>query len=127
MIDKFGKVMVYVSDPKAVADFWIEKVGFIKVGEQELNGQPLFVEVAPNGTTDCILGLFDRAIVEKMETGISLATPSILFGSYDIETMRNNLIAQGVTVGEIVNRGRRSFNFCDIEGNYFAVEEIERK
>ena len=127
MIDKFGKVMVYVNDPQAVAEFWIENVGFSKVNEQQLDGQPLFVELTPNETTDCHLVLFNRAIVAKMETGIDLTTPSILFGSYDIETMRNNLIAKGVTVGEIITMSSRSFNFSDCEGNYFAVEEITRQ
>ena len=68
--------------------------------------------------------LFNRAIVEEMSGGISLGTPSILFGSYDIDTMRSDLIAKGVTVGEIMEMGSRTFNFADVEGNYFAVEEI---
>jgi lactoylglutathione lyase len=59
-----------------------------------------------------------------MSAEISLETPSILFGSYDITAMRNDLIARGVTVGEIIERGSRTFNFADVEGNYFAVEEI---
>lgn len=125
MVNKFGKVMVYVRDPKAVAEFWTKKVGFIKVGQQELDGKVLSIEIAPNETTDCHLVLFAREIVEKMEMGISLGTPSILFGSFDIDAMRNDLIAKGVTVGEIVDRGSKTFNFADIEGNYFAVEEIE--
>ena len=125
MINKFGKVMVYVKDPRAVADFWIEKIGFTKVGQQEMNNQVLSIELAPNVTSDCHLVLFNRAIVEEMSGGISLGTPSILFGSYDIDTMRSDLITKGVTVGEIMEMGSRTFNFSDVEGNYFAVEEVD--
>ena len=124
MINKFGKVMVYVKDPRTVADFWTEKIGFTEVGQQEMNNQVLSIELAPNETSDCHLVLFNRAIVEEMSGGISLGTPSILFGSYDIDTMRSDLIAKGVTVGEIMEMGSRTFNFADVEGNYFAVEEI---
>ncbi|WP_407312285.1 VOC family protein [Desulfosporosinus sp. SB140] len=124
MINKFGKVMVYVKDPQAVADFWTEKIGFTEVGQQEMNNQVLSIELAPNETSDCHLVLFNRAIVEEMSGGISLETPSILFGSYDIDTMRSDLIAKGVTVGEIMEMSSRTFNFADVEGNYFAVEEI---
>lgn len=125
MINKFGKVMVYVKDPRAVADFWTGTIGFTEVKQQDMNEQVLSIELAPNETSDCHLVLFNRAIVEEMSMGISLGTPSILFGSYDINAMRNRLIAKGVTVGEIVEMGSRTFNFADVEGNYFAVEEIK--
>jgi len=126
MVDTFGKVMVYVKDPRAVADFWIDKIGFAQVKQQEMNNKVLFIELTPSKPSDCHLVLFNRAIVEEMSEGISLGTPSILFGSYDISAMRNDLINKGVTVGEIVEIGSRTFNFADIEGNYFAVEEISK-
>ncbi len=126
MINTFGKVMVYVKDPRAVADFWIDKIGFAQVKQQEMNNQLLSIELVPNKLSDCHLVLFNRAIVEEMSEGISLGTPSILFGSYDITAMRNELIGKGVTVGEIVEIGGRTFNFADVEGNYFAVEEISK-
>ena len=85
----------------------------------------LSIELEPNDASDCHLVLFNRAIVEEMSTGISLETPSILFGSYDIETMRNGLKSKEVTVGDIVEMGSRTFNFADVEGNYYAVEEIK--
>lgn len=85
MINKFGKVMVYVKDPRAVADFQTEKIGFTEVGQQEMNNQVLSIELAPNETSDCHLVLFNRAIVEEMSGDIPLGTPSILFGSYDID------------------------------------------
>lgn len=124
MINRFGKIIVYVKDPRAVADFWTEKIGFTEVEKQEMNNQVLSIELALNETSDCHLVLFNRSIVEEMSGGISLGTPSILFGSYDIDTMRSTLIAKGVTVGKIMEISSRTFNFADVEGNYFAVEEI---
>lgn len=124
MINRFGKIMVYVKDPRAVADFWTEKIGFTEVEKEEMNNQVLSIELALNETSDCHLVLFNRSIVEEMSGGISLGTPSILFGSYDIDTMRSTLIAKGVTVGKIMEISSRTFNFADVEGNYFAVEEI---
>lgn len=41
--------------------------------------------------------------------------------------MRNRLINNGVNVGEVMEMGDSlTFNFSDIEGNYFAVQEIKR-
>lgn len=127
MIDKFGKVMIYVKDPGAAADFWINKIGFTKIKVDKYETGILSVEIAPNGTSDASIVLFDRSIVEKMSPEINLGTPSILFSSYDIKDMRNRLINNGVNVGEVMEMGDSlTFNFSDIEGNYFAVQEIKR-
>lgn len=125
MIDKFGKVMIYVKDPRAAADFWIDKIGFTKIKVDTHETGILSVELTPNSTSDASIVLFDRSIVEKMSSELNLGTPSILFSSYEIRDMRNRLINNGVNVGEVMEMGDSlTFNFSDIEGNYFAVQEI---
>ena len=127
MIDKFGKVMIYVNNPKAAADFWTDKIGFTvdKINDSETG---IFsVELTPNSTSDAGIVLFDRDIVRKMEPELNLGTPSILFSSYNIKDMRDKLIEKGVNVGDIIEmNGALTFNFSDPEGNYFAVEQIEK-
>ena len=127
MIDKFGKVMIYVNNPKAAADFWTDKIGFTvdKINDSETG---IFsVELTPNSTSDAGIVLFDRDIVRKMEPELNLGTPSILFSSYNIKDMRDKLIEKGVNVGDIIEmNGSLNFNFSDPEGNYFAVEQIEK-
>jgi lactoylglutathione lyase len=127
MIDRFGKVIIYVNDPKAVADFWVDKIGFTKIKVEMHETGILSVELTPNNTSDASIVLFDRSIVKKMSPEINLGTPSILFSSYDIREMRNNLISNGVKVGEFMEVGDSlTFNFSDIEDNYFAVQEIKK-
>ncbi len=127
MIDKFGKVMIYVNDPKTAADFWTDKMGFSKVKVDTYEAGVLSVELAPNDTSDASIVLFDRNVVEKMSPEINLGTPSILFSSYDIRDMRDRLIGNGVNVGDIIEMGGvLTFNFSDYEGNYFAVGEIKK-
>ncbi len=127
MIDKFGQVMVYVKDPRAVADFWITKVGFIEKGVTPSDTGTLCVEIAPNNDSDTSLVLFDRLVVEQAEPKLSLGTPSILFSSYNLEETRTNLQNKGVNVGEIIEmQNQKTFNFSDIEGNYFAIREVKK-
>lgn len=127
MIDRFGKVMIYVKDPRAAADFWRDKIGFTEIRANTQETGILSVELTPNGTSDASIVLFDRNIVEKMSPELNLGTPSILFSSYDIRGMRSRLIEQGVNVGDLMKiGGSLTFNFSDIEGNYFAVQEIEK-
>jgi hypothetical protein len=127
MICKFGKVMIYVKDPRGVADFWIDKIGFTEIKVDTHETGILSVELTCNTISDASIVLFDRSIVEKMSPELNLATPSILFSSYDVMDMRNRLINNGVNVGEVVDIGDSiTFNFSDIEDNYFAVQEIKR-
>lgn len=128
MIDKFGRVMVYVENPRAVADFWIEIIGFkeIEVGNGETG--VLSVEIAPNDHSDTNIVLFDRDFVAKNSPIVNLGSPSILFSTFDIQEMRRNLVEKGVQCGEIMEfGGMTTFNFSDIEGNYFAVREIDKE
>lgn len=125
MIDQFGKVMVYVENPRTVADFWVQKLGFVERETQQMNGSVLSVEVAHEAGSEAALVIFDRAVVAKMSPELDLATPSILFASRDVTQMREDLKAQGVTVGELVEHGGTiTFNFSDPEDNYFAVQQI---
>ncbi|KKI21367.1 MULTISPECIES: VOC family protein [unclassified Leucobacter] len=125
MIDRFGNVMIYVTDPRAVADFWVGTVGFTELSSQELDGKTLSVEIAHTPDSEAALTLFDRAVVAQMSPELDLATPSILFASRDVRAMRDALEAQGATVGPIAEHGgQTTFNFADPEGHYFAVREI---
>ena len=65
MITKFGNVMIYVDDPRGVADFWINTIGFSEVDAQELDGRALFVEITPTVESDAHLTLFDRKLVAQ--------------------------------------------------------------
>ena len=126
MIKKL-KVMVYVEDPRGVADFWINKIGFTEESINKNETGILAVEVSPKNLSGASIILFDRNIVKSISPELSLGTPSILFMSDDIEEMRDTLMENRVVVGELTDRGGSlSFNFPDIEGNYFAVQQSEK-
>lgn len=128
MINKNVQVMIYVKDVEEVAKFWAEKVGFTKLETNMMENEILSIEIKPTNDADISFILFNCEIVKKFSPEISLATPSILFSSCDLQKTRNELISKGVTVGEIVDMGGRlSFNFSDNEGNYFAVQEVKSK
>ncbi len=119
--------MVYVNKPREVADFWTKQIGFVELQENKLGNGVLSVEVAPRIDSDTSLVLFDREVVANASPELSLGTPSILFSSYNLQQMYDDLRQKGVKVGEIVEMGGQlTFNFADIEGNYFAVREVTK-
>ncbi|WP_341961971.1 VOC family protein [Planococcus maritimus] len=123
MISKIGQVMVYVRDQDAAATFWTEKMGFTVLQDQDNDGMR-WIEIAPRGDAETSIVLQDKNLLEQMDTGLSLETPSLLFYTDDFEQMYNDLAEKGVTVGDIVDMPTgRTFNFADMEDNYFAVLE----
>lgn len=126
MIESVGQVMLYVNDQKAAAEFWTQKVGFIKSTEVD-NGDGTFsIEIAPKETSDTSFVLHDRNLVEKLHPELNLGTPSILFSaSAKLETLYAEFQEKGITVGDLIEMPQmKVFNFADSEGNYFAVREV---
>lgn len=130
MIDRFGQVMLYVQDPHACAIFWTEKAGFVKLGEgdgtaDDEQGIP-WAEVAPTPASDTSLVLFQREAVARREPEMDLATPSLLFSSYDLQRTYDDFRAKGITTGALADMGgMKTFNFSDNEGHWFAIRQVE--
>lgn len=128
MIDHFGYVMVYVEDPVAVANFFVEQLNFKQVSsEQNANGV-FSVQVAPREGSDAHLNFFSKPLARQISPDLNLAMPSLCFGSYDVVKLHDDLAAKGVAVGDVINlNGMKAVNFADNEGNSYAVRQIERE
>lgn len=126
MINKLGQVMVYVNDQDEAVKFWTEKVGFQIIAEE--NNGMRWIEIAATKEAETSIVLHDKEFIAKMQLGINLGTPSLMFHTDDLEKLYQDLTSKNVTVGEIVNMpgGGRVFNFADSEENYFAVMEMNK-
>ncbi|MDU5111392.1 MAG: VOC family protein [Clostridium sp.] len=124
MINILGQVMVYVYNQDEAVKFWTEKVGFTVISEED-NGEGMrWIEIAPQKDSQTTIVLHNKELIEKMNSGINLGTPSLLFFTDDIEKLYKKLTNNNVTVGEIINMPTgKTFNFADSEENYFAVIE----
>lgn len=124
MINMLGQVMVYVYNQDEAVKFWTEKVGFTVISEED-NGEGMrWIEVAPQKDSETTIVLHNKEVIEKMNSGINLGTPSLLFFTEDIEKLYKKLANNNVTVGEIIDMpAGKTFNFADSEENYFAVIE----
>ena len=124
MINILGQVMVDVYNQDEAVKFWTEKVGFTVISEED-NGEGMrWIEVAPQKDSETTIVLHNKEVIEKMNSGINLGTPSLLFFTEDIEKLYKKLTNNNVTVGEIIDMPTgKTFNFADSEENYFAVIE----
>jgi lactoylglutathione lyase len=124
MINKVGQIMLYVNNQDEAVSFWIEKLGFNVISEED-NGQGMrWIEVSPTKDSETSIILHNKEFVAKMSPGLNLGTPSLMFFTENLEKLRSDLLNKEITVGEIVNMpSGRVFNFADNEENYFAVME----
>ena len=124
MINKLGQIMLYVNNQDEAVNFWIEKVGFTLISEED-NGQGMrWIEVAPSEKAETSLILHNKELISKMQPELNLGTPSLMFFSDNLDQFYNDLSNKNIKVGEIVNMpSGRVFNFADSEENYFAVME----
>lgn len=125
MIKDLGQIMLYVENQERAVDFWQKKVGFEKVNKIASPLGGFIYELAPTKESTTELVLQDKNLVAKFNPEMNFATPSILMSTDNIEETYNNLIKNGVQANPIMDMGNlKVFNFCDEEGNYFAIRQI---
>ncbi|MBF2503101.1 VOC family protein [Listeria marthii] len=124
MIEKIGQVMLYVEDQAAVRDFWVEKLDFVVVSEENVNGEIQWIEIAPTTGLETSFVLQNKKKVAEMNPDMNLGTPSILLFGTNLAELYEIYKKRGITVGDLVDLPMgRVFNFADNEGNYFAICE----
>ncbi|EMK1031447.1 VOC family protein [Listeria monocytogenes] len=124
MIEKIGQVMLYVENQAAVRDFWVEKLDFVVVSEEVVNGEIQWIEIAPTKGVETTFVLQNKKKVAEMNPEMNLGTPSILLFGSNVTELYEEYKNKGITVGDLVDLPMgRVFNFSDNEGNYFAICE----
>lgn len=123
MINKIGKVTVYVQDQEQAKDFWINKVGFVLKFEQPMGPNISWIEVGPSEEEFTTLVLYSKSAMEQHQPS-RVAHPSILFSTTDIESTYEKMKQNGVAVDELQKMPYGSmFNFKDQDGNEYLVRE----
>ncbi|EJU4174905.1 VOC family protein [Listeria monocytogenes] len=124
MVEKIGQVMLYVENQAAVRDFWVEKLDFVVVSEEVVNGEIQWIEIAPTKGVETTFVLQNKKKVAEMNPEMNLGTPSILLFGNNVAELYEEYKDKGITVGDLVDLPMGLvFNFSDNEGNYFAICE----
>ncbi|WP_282032832.1 VOC family protein [Metabacillus indicus] len=123
MMKSLGQVMVYVKDQDQAENFWVEKIGFTVIAEEDNKQGMRWIEVAPKAGGTSIV-LHNKDFIAQMEPELNLGTPSLMFFTDNVDRLYDDLKNKGVKVGEIVDLpSGKLFNFADDEDHYFAVQE----
>ncbi|PCF35057.1 glyoxalase/bleomycin resistance/extradiol dioxygenase family protein [Staphylococcus delphini] len=126
MIQRLQEVMLYVQDQEKAKQFWTSHFDFLVASDETFQGMRV-ITLKPTDVAQTDIVLQDKAKVEAMGMGVDTGTPSLMFGTTDIDALYDDLKSKGIQVGEKMTLPTGSvFNFADDENNYFAVRQIEQ-
>lgn len=117
---KVGYVVLYVNDPAASLQFWIDKFGMVEKGSKEAG--PFKIVRVGFTDQDFSFELVPLELMQNNPAGLNLGAPSIAFYITNLEITRKALTEKGVQCSEITDHGGiSSFAFSDNENRWFAV------
>ena len=123
MINKIGKITIYVQDQEQAKDFWVNKLGFVVKGEFPMGPSATWLEVGPSEDEFTTLVIYDKALMEKQNPS-AVAHPSILFSTSDVESAYEKMKQNGVEVEDLLKLPFGTmFNFKDQDGNTYLLRE----
>lgn len=123
MINKVGKITVYVQDQEQAKDFWLNKVGFVLKADYPMGPDAAWIEVGPSEDEFTTLVLYSKAAMEKQQPS-KVSHPSILFSTADIESAYEKMKENGVKVGDMMKMPFGTmFTFHDQDGNDYLLRE----
>jgi catechol 2,3-dioxygenase-like lactoylglutathione lyase family enzyme len=116
---KLELVPVPVTDVDRAKSFYVDKVGFHLDHDHQVNDQLRFVQLTPPGSAcSIVMGVGVTEMAPGSQKGLQVVVD-------DVEAVRRELSARGVTTGDVQVLPWGSFIFfSDPDGNSWAVQQI---
>jgi len=124
MINKIGKITLYVNNQEEAKSFWIEKLGFVVKFEQSMGLNMKWIEVGPSEEEFTTFVLYDKNLMISQNPKANVTHPSILLSTKDIESAYSEMKEKNIKVGELMNMPYgKMFSFKDQDGNEYLLRE----
>jgi lactoylglutathione lyase len=121
MITKIDKITIYVESQEEAKAFWTEKMGFVVTADEAMGPDARWIEVSPQGNDLTTVVLYSKQLMQQ-QSPESVAHPSIMFSSTDIDQLWQKLQLDGVEISEIQKYPfGKMFDFRDNDGNPYMV------
>jgi uncharacterized glyoxalase superfamily protein PhnB len=126
MFKKFGKIIVTVRDYDEALDFYVGKLGFVKLIDKEIAPGMRWVSIAPSESNETVV-VFEKATSEtdKKRLGQQFKTMTIDLVTENLDKTYEELSAKGVEFVEkptLAPWGKQAV-IKDLYGNIFDIVE----
>ncbi|MCC3865055.1 VOC family protein [Terrisporobacter petrolearius] len=124
MINKIGKITIYVNNQEEAKDFWTKKMNFVIKLEQPMGPNMTWLEVGPSEDEFTSFVIYEKQLMLAQKPGANVSHPNIILSTNDIETTYNELKSKGVNVKNLmIMPYGKMFNFEDQDKNEYLVRE----
>ncbi len=124
MINKIGKITIYVNNQEEGKEFWINKMKFVVKLEQPMGQNMKWLEVGPSKEEFTSFIIYEKNLMLAQNPQANVSHPNIILSTTDIKETYNEMKSNGVEVSEIMNMPYGSmFKFKDQDGNDYLVRE----
>ena len=124
MINKIGKITIYVNNQQEAKDFWINKMNFVIKLEQPMGPMMKWLEVGPSKDEFTTFIIYEKNAMLAQNPQANVSHPNIILSTTDIRETYDEMKSNGVEVSEIMNMPYGiMFKFKDQDGNDYLVRE----
>lgn len=124
MINKIGKITIYVNNQEEAKDFWTKKMNFVIKLEQPMGPNMSWLEVGPSEDEFTSFVIYEKQLMLAQNPDANVSHPNIILSTNDIETTYNELKSKGVNVKKLmIMPYGKMFNFEDQDKNEYLVRE----
>ncbi len=124
MMNKIGKITIYVNNQEEAKEFWTKKMNFVVKLEQPMGPNMKWLEVGPSEDSFTTFVIYEKNLMLAQNPQANVGHPNIILSTDDIESTYNEMKTNEVEVGEIMKMPYGSmFKFKDQDGNDYLVRE----
>lgn len=124
MINKIGKITIYVENQEEAKRFWTEKMNFIVKLEQPMGPKMKWLEVGPSEDEFTTFIIYEKNIMKAQNPDANLGHPNVILSTDDIESTYNEMKSKDIQVEDLmIMPYGKMFKFKDQDNNEYLVRE----
>lgn len=124
MINKIGKITIYVNNQEKAKEFWTNKMNFIVKLEQPMGPNMTWLEVGPSEDEFTTFIIYEKKLMLSQNPKANVSHPGIMLSTSNIESTYAEMRSNGVEVEELmIMPYGMMFKFKDQDNNEYMVRE----
>ncbi|MDU4890169.1 MAG: VOC family protein [Clostridium sp.] len=124
MINKIGKITLYVNNQEEAKEFWTNKMGFVVKLEQPMGPNMKWLEVGPSAEEFTSFVLYEKQLMKSQNPEANVSHPNIILSTSDIQSTYDEMKAKDIKVEELmIMPYGKMFVFKDQDNNDYLVRE----